>query len=296
MTDFDTQVKAPSAATPTTSLLPPVPDVTLPQSNLFGAAEGAATLDGFAFGKAELTAAHRAQLARLAPKLTQLLAGAAGGSVRVVGHTDKVGTEKDNQALGQQRADAVRDELVVLGLAAADIETHSLGLAAPVVDTPKPEPRNRRVEVSFAARRGPRLAGVMTGKLERPEPREATPPAKVPTLTRDDFCRIFPQDCDPNRLPPDFFKPIPDLPKRKLPSLTDAIWKPIDKALEKGLKKLGVGDTVNKLLRDAARAAAEKGATSVLDQALDQAGLGGDTRKAVEAALKAAAQQEVPFQ
>jgi hypothetical protein len=136
----------------------------------------------------------------------------------------------------------------------------------------------------------------MTGKLERPEPREATPPPKVPTLTGDDFCRMFPQECDPNRLRPDFFKPIPDLPKRKLPSLTAAIWNPIDKALEKGLKKLGVGDTVNKFLRDAARSAAEKGATSVLDQALDQARLGGDTRKAVEAALKAAAQQEVPFQ
>jgi hypothetical protein len=295
MGDFDTGLHAPSA-TPSTSLLPPVPDVTLPRSGLFGAAEGSATLDGFAFGKAELTGMHHTQLARLAGSLKQLLASPSGGTVQVVGHTDKVGTEKDNQALGQQRADAVRDELVVLGLAAADIETRSLGPGAPVVDTPKPEPKNRRVEVSFSARRGPRLTGVMTGKLTRPAPLEATPPPKVPTLTGDDFCKLYPKECDPDRLRPDFFKPIPELPKRKVPSLTDAIWQPIDKALEKGLKKLGVGDTLNKALRDAARGAAEKGATSVLDQALDQAGLTGDTRKAAEAALKAAAQQEVPFQ
>lgn len=300
MGDFDTRLYAPSSATPSaspsTSLLPPVPDVTLQRPSLLGPAEGSATLDGFAFGKAELTGMHHKQLAGLAGSLKRLLAGPSGGIVQAVGHTDKVGTEKDNLALGQQRADAVRDELVVLGLSAADIETHSLGESVPVVDTPKADPKNRRVEVYFSAHSGPRLSGLMTGKLERPEPLKATPPPKVPGIdTRIDFCKTFPDECDPNRRSPDFYKPIPELPQRKLPSLTDAIWKPIDKALEKGLKKLGVGDTWNKFLRDAARAAAEKGATEVLDQALDQARLAGDTRKAAEAALKAAAQQEVPF-
>ena len=43
-------------------------------------------------------------------------------------------------------------------------------------------------------------------------------------------------------------------------------------------------------MRDGARAAVEKGADVILDQALDTAGLGGPRKEAVKAAIKAAAQ------
>lgn len=278
------------------SALPPIPDVTLPRPSLLGPAEGAATLDGFAFGKAELTETHRKQLAELAVRLKRLIAEPPGGRVMVIGHTDKIGSEKGNAALGQQRADAVRDALLGAGIDASDIHTDSLGESVPAVDTPKAEPRNRRVEVYFAPASGPKYRGIFTEGLKRPEPLPSTPPPKVPGFdTRIDYCKVFPEECDPNRLPPDFYKPIPELPKRKLPSLTDAVWNPIDKALERGLRKLGISDTWNKRLRDAARAGAEKGATEILDQAMDAANLTGDTRKAVDAALRAAAQQQIPF-
>lgn len=277
--------------------LPPIPDVTLPRPSLLGPAEGAATLDGFAFGKAELTESHRKRLAELAVRLKRLLAEPPGGRVMAIGHTDKVGSEKGNEALGQQRADAVRDALVGPGIDATGIHTDSLGESVPAVDTPNAEPRNRRVEVYFAPASGPKYPGIFTEGLKRPEPLRSTPPPKVPGIsTRIDYCKVFPEQCDPNRLPPDFYKPIPELPKRKPPSLTETVWNPIDKALERGLRKLGISDTWNKRLRDAARAGAEKGATEILDQAMDAANLTGETREAVGAALRAAAQQQIPFE
>jgi hypothetical protein len=295
--DFDTRLQAPSSATPTTSVLPPVPDVTLPRPSLLGPAEGSATLDGFVLGKADLTPKHRKQLADLATPLKRLIAEPPGGHVEAVGHTDKVGAEKGNETLGQQRADAVREELVGLGFDIADIRTHSLGESVPVVDTPNAEPRNRRVEVYFSPSSGRKFSGIMSGGLKRPEPLPATPPPKIPGFdTRIDYCKLFPEECDPNRVSPDMFKPIPELPKRKQPSLTEAVWNPIDKALERGLRKLGINDTWNKRLRDLAKAGAEKGVTEALDKTLDAANMTGDTRKVVDAALRAAAQQQMPFQ
>ena len=69
--------------------------------------------------------------------------------VLVVGHTDTVGTDQLNDALGQQRADTVRTALVRLGIPADDIHAISRGkraLAVPTADGVA-EPRNRRVEI-----------------------------------------------------------------------------------------------------------------------------------------------------
>jgi len=69
--------------------------------------------------------------------------------VRVVGHTDTVGTDAANDALGRQRALVVRASLVRLGVPSGDIEIVSRGkreLAIPTGDGVA-EPRNRRVEI-----------------------------------------------------------------------------------------------------------------------------------------------------
>ena len=69
--------------------------------------------------------------------------------VLVVGHTDTVGTDASNDALGLQRAEAVRAALIKLGIPAADIRAISRGkrqLAVPTADNVS-EPRNRRVEI-----------------------------------------------------------------------------------------------------------------------------------------------------
>ena len=69
--------------------------------------------------------------------------------VLVVGHTDTVGTDAVNDALGKQRAETVRAALIRLGIPAGDIQAISRGkraLAVPTADGVA-EPRNRRVEI-----------------------------------------------------------------------------------------------------------------------------------------------------
>lgn len=69
--------------------------------------------------------------------------------VVVVGHTDSVGTDPFNDALGLQRAETVRAALIRLGIPPSDVRAISRGKRAPAVPTPDgvPQPRNRRVEI-----------------------------------------------------------------------------------------------------------------------------------------------------
>jgi len=69
--------------------------------------------------------------------------------VLVVGHTDAVGTHAANDVLGLQRAEAIRAELIRLGLARESVQAISRGKREPAVPTADgvAEPRNRRVEI-----------------------------------------------------------------------------------------------------------------------------------------------------
>jgi hypothetical protein len=288
---------------PATGVTRPIPDVSLPRPSVLGPAEGAATLDGFAFGSADLTADHQQQLAALSGRLARLIDDMPGGRVQAVGHTDLVDEEADNESLGQNRADAVRDELVGNGLDATDIRTHSLGESVPAVETPRREPRNRRVEVYFSPNSGLNLSGLMTEGLTRPPPLSATPAPATPDFSRPqfDYCTVFPAECGIGPLRPrgpsgaDLTRPIPVIPGQTLPSISDAIWQPIDRALERGLRRLGIGDDWNERLRDAARAGAARGAQELLDNAMDGASLTGETRQAVDALMRSAIQLEIPI-
>lgn len=67
----------------------------------------------------------------------------------VEGHTDSQGTDADNVALSQRRADAVRTYLVGKGYDAALVTAQGIGEARPVAENATPEGRanNRRVEI-----------------------------------------------------------------------------------------------------------------------------------------------------
>ena len=86
------------------------------------------------------------------PILEALLAEVAkrqAVEVQVTGHTDRVGSDADNDRLSLERAQAVRDMLIQRGLKASFIRAVGRGEREPLVPTPdeQPEPRNRRVEV-----------------------------------------------------------------------------------------------------------------------------------------------------
>ncbi|PKV76139.1 OmpA family protein [Pontibacter ramchanderi] len=71
--------------------------------------------------------------------------------VRIVGHTDDVGTDADNLALSQRRATTVKVYLEDKGIAAHRISASGLGESAPRADNLTDENRalNRRVEIEI---------------------------------------------------------------------------------------------------------------------------------------------------
>jgi outer membrane protein OmpA-like peptidoglycan-associated protein len=66
--------------------------------------------------------------------------------LQIAGHTDRIGEPEKNQALSEQRAEAVKAYLVKTGIGAGRISTVGYGDSRPLY--PSPDARNRRVEVS----------------------------------------------------------------------------------------------------------------------------------------------------
>lgn len=83
-----------------------------------------------------------------------LIALPAGAQVAVVGHTDSTGTAERNLALSVQRAEAVRDAMVSLGVSAERLTVSGAGDARPVATNATEQGRfvNRRIEFAEAAR------------------------------------------------------------------------------------------------------------------------------------------------
>ena len=99
----------------------------------------------FSTGSTEVTAESRPVLEALFAEVAKRQAV----EVQVTGHTDRVGTEADNDRLSLERAQTVRDMLVQRGLKASFIRAVGRGAREPLVPAPaqQPEPKNRRVEV-----------------------------------------------------------------------------------------------------------------------------------------------------
>jgi len=100
----------------------------------------------FITGQDELTDASKEELRKLLDELRRR----PQSDIVVIGHTDRVGGEKTNDALSLQRAERVKKELLGLGIAASRVRSTGRGereLLVPTADGAE-EPRNRRVEVN----------------------------------------------------------------------------------------------------------------------------------------------------
>jgi len=100
----------------------------------------------FNMATTELTAQSKAALSEVREKIRAFPAAQAV----VIGHTDRVGTMENNDALSLRRASAIRDMLIELGIPHAAIEVVGRGereLLVPTEDQVR-EPRNRRVEIN----------------------------------------------------------------------------------------------------------------------------------------------------
>ena len=82
----------------------------------------------FAFGSVGLHAASRAALDDFAVRLE----GITPGTIRLVGHADRLGSEAENQVLSEERADAVKTYLVGKGIEAHRLSTEGRGDTQPM--------------------------------------------------------------------------------------------------------------------------------------------------------------------
>lgn len=98
----------------------------------------------FEFDSAVLTQDARAALLLHAEDLKN-----SGNSIRLEGHTDERGSREYNMALGERRANSVRDFLVLQGVRSGQIETVSYGEERPAVmgSNDYAWSQNRRVEL-----------------------------------------------------------------------------------------------------------------------------------------------------
>ena len=99
----------------------------------------------FEFNRAEVKASAQARMAQLADFLRQY----PDRRVSIEGHTDNIGTAAYNNELSQRRAEAIRSQLIGLGIASERVSTVGYGKDFPVAanDTDTNRAINRRVEV-----------------------------------------------------------------------------------------------------------------------------------------------------
>jgi outer membrane protein OmpA-like peptidoglycan-associated protein len=99
----------------------------------------------FAFNQSDLTPTAMSQLDSIMGKLLD----ADVVSIKVVGHTDSVGSDAYNQALSERRASSVAEYLLSQGVAPNKITSEGKGASQAVADNSTDEGRakNRRVEL-----------------------------------------------------------------------------------------------------------------------------------------------------
>jgi outer membrane protein OmpA-like peptidoglycan-associated protein len=105
-------------------------------------------LEGILFetGSANIDPSSNPRLDRVVEYMTHM----ASARIRIGGHTDNVGNPQRNQALSQQRADAVRSYLVSHGIDGGRVEAVGYGDTQPVApnDTEAGRQQNRRIEAT----------------------------------------------------------------------------------------------------------------------------------------------------
>jgi OOP family OmpA-OmpF porin len=129
--------------TPTVKAEPPAPPVAPPDEVITLRDAGSKVL--FEFDQANLSPEAYSQLQGLLPKLK----APEVKTIKVVGHTDSVGSDEYNQKLSERRAASVVVYLEQMQVDAAKLSSEGKGEAEPIADNESAEGRaqNRRVEL-----------------------------------------------------------------------------------------------------------------------------------------------------
>ena len=99
----------------------------------------------FATGKTQILPSSEPAL----QELYRFLQSRPNQSIRIVGHTDNIGSDRSNQALSEGRCKEVRQAMIDRGIAPGRIQTEGRGERDPIVPNDSDEHRqmNRRVEI-----------------------------------------------------------------------------------------------------------------------------------------------------
>ena len=89
-------------------------------------------------------------------ELSQFMLDNPTVTIRIIGHTDAVGSDEANQRLSEGRATAVRNELLMRGVEESRVEAEGRGESQPIADNDTEEGRqkNRRVEFEITGTGG----------------------------------------------------------------------------------------------------------------------------------------------
>lgn len=101
----------------------------------------------FATAKTEILSSSESAL----EQLYKLLVENPDLYIRIVGHTDDVGSEQDNRILSEGRANSIREAMIKRGISASRLEIQGKGESEPIVpnDTEAHRQMNRRVEIEI---------------------------------------------------------------------------------------------------------------------------------------------------
>lgn len=114
----------------------------------------------FAFGKSNLDSMLPAGRAQLDEAIARIKSHKDVTRILVVGHTDRIGSDKINQPLSRARAQTVRGYLISHGLNGSVIQAEGVGSSEPVTHCPAGESReviaclqpDRRVTIAVSGR------------------------------------------------------------------------------------------------------------------------------------------------
>jgi hypothetical protein len=230
-----------------------------------------ATLTGFARGGASLNAAQLESVQRAAEFIAQSWRDTSPiMSVRITGYIDANEWQSD---LGQRRAAAVRDALL-----------RALGSARPGLAT--------RLRWILEDRGFSPVAKVEIYLWHGPTPPPAPPLVRIPSpaeVARK--AEPMRPETPEERIQKTLTTPPPTQPPRR--SFSQMFWNKVDSHLNSTMNRWGVPKSLRGRIRDAAHAALENGAESLLNQALDQTGLGNEAKEAIRASVRAAARTPI---
>ena len=211
-------------------------------------------------------------------------------SVAVNGYASTEGKEENNQRLSENRRTAVIAILRSKLIGTATFSGKGHGAADPAVE--ESGKKGAELDSQRAVNRRVTIV-IVPGVTSKPAEEEKKKPIK---LFPDPIIDVKPETDEErlDRMLKDAIKEAEEKKRRgddkqsEGKSFNDKFWEAFDKAVDDATKKLGVPEKLRPYVKDAARAAVEKGADAALDKALDQTPLSDTEKAALKAAIEAA--------